>query len=286
MKDLAITFAGGGNRAFYQLGLWNRWGERLLPHTAMFATCSAGACVACLILSERATVAAGYWRERVEGVRRNFDWPRLLRRERPTPHEPIYRATLRFAFGDGGLERVRACPFPVWVLTTGFSPRVPATAAVAVGLSAYNIEKKRRPTLLHPTYGRKLGFFPRVFDARSCTTVDELVDLIVASSATPPFTGVGRFRDEWLLDGGLIDNAPAYLADEGPAIRRSLVLLTRPYPAAALERAPSHRVYVAPTRPTPIERWDYTRPHLLEQTIRMGEEEADRRVDVLERLGV
>jgi predicted acylesterase/phospholipase RssA len=45
-RDIALTFAGGGNRAFYQLGLLNAWQETLLPRTAVVAACSAGACVA------------------------------------------------------------------------------------------------------------------------------------------------------------------------------------------------------------------------------------------------
>jgi hypothetical protein len=34
------------------------------------------------------------------------------------------------------------------------------------------------------------------------------------------------------------------------------------------------RLYVAPTQPPPIGRWDYTRPHLLHETVLMGEREA------------
>jgi hypothetical protein len=34
------------------------------------------------------------------------------------------------------------------------------------------------------------------------------------------------------------------------------------------------RLYLAPTQPTPIGRWDYTRPHLLDETVAMGEREA------------
>jgi hypothetical protein len=34
------------------------------------------------------------------------------------------------------------------------------------------------------------------------------------------------------------------------------------------------RLYLAPTRPTPIGRWDYTRPHLLDETVAMGQREA------------
>jgi hypothetical protein len=34
------------------------------------------------------------------------------------------------------------------------------------------------------------------------------------------------------------------------------------------------RLYLAPKRPTPINRWDYTQPHLLDETVAMGEREA------------
>jgi len=39
--------------------------------------------------------------------------------------------------------------------------------------------------------------------------------------------------------------------------------------------AQGRRFYLAPTRPVPIERWDYTRPDLLDDTIAMGEREAE-----------
>jgi hypothetical protein len=42
------------------------------------------------------------------------------------------------------------------------------------------------------------------------------------------------------------------------------------------------RLYVAPTQPTPIDRWDYTRPHLLDDTVAMGEREADLHAPLLD----
>jgi predicted acylesterase/phospholipase RssA len=113
-----------------------------------------------------------------------------------------------------------------------------------------------------------------VVDARTCESAEELTDLILASSATPPFTPVGRFRGQRLLDGGMIDNVPAFVADALPGVRRNLVLMTRPYhPSVVGVRG--KRLYIAPTRETPISRWDYTSPELLDDTIRMGEREAE-----------
>jgi predicted acylesterase/phospholipase RssA len=273
-RDLGITLAGGGNRAFYLLGLLNRWGERLLPRVAAAATCSAGACVLLMYLSERRPEARRLFQERTRGIERNLDWRRLMRGERLAPHGAIYRETLLTTFDGGGYERIRAQPFPIYVLASAFPARLPAALATTLGMAAYQTEKALRPRLMHPTFGRSLGFAPFVADARECRDAEELADLVMASSATPPFTPLGRFRGRPLLDGGMIDNVPAFVAEAAPGVRRNLVLLTRPYDRNVLGVHGS-RLYVAPTRPVPVSRWDYTRPHLLEDTVDMGEQEAD-----------
>src|SRR5262245_26634562 len=106
-RDLALTFAGGGNRAFYQLGLLLRWQDRLLPRTARGSWCSAGACVITTLLSGRREAAREYWLGRTRGITKNFDWSKLLRGERPAPQAAIYRDTLLVTYADGGLERIR-----------------------------------------------------------------------------------------------------------------------------------------------------------------------------------
>jgi predicted acylesterase/phospholipase RssA len=272
-RDLAITFAGGGNRAFYELGLMHVWGAQLLPRVGCLATCSAGACVAALMLSGREEEVGEHWRERCRDVKKNFEWRRLLQGKRPTPHEPLYRDMLLHAFKEGGLERIRSQPFPVMVLTTGLPGRLPALAAVLLALCSYKLENRLRERMIHPTYGRRVGFTAQVFDARDCETPGELADLIIASSATPPFTSIGRFGGRRLLDGGVIDNVPAFLADEAKGIKRNLVMLTKPYPPGVIGRQ-GPRLYVAPREALPIERWDFTRPDLLEATVAIGERDA------------
>lgn len=280
-RDLAITFAGGGNRAFYQLGLMNRWKERLLPRTAAVVSCSAGACVITMVLAGRAEEAGVFWRARREGITRNFDWRRVLRGERLAPHGEIYRDTLVHTFADGGFERVRAQPFPILVLAAAFPTLLPTAVAVALGISVYSLERALRGRV-HPEWTRRLGFAPVLVDARECRDAEELTALILASSATPPFTPLGRFRGQALLDGGMVDNVPAFAADDLPGVRQNLVLLTRPYDPALLGRH-GNRLYVAPTVPPPISRWDYTAPDLLQATIEMGEREAEGKWGEVER---
>lgn len=241
--SLALTLAGGGNRAFYQLGVLERWGTRLLPELGVVAACSAGACVATLYFSGRASASRTFWTERRAGVTKNLDFARVLRGELLAPHAGVYRDTMIFAMRDGGLERLRALPFPLLVLAAAFHPRLHPWAAVVIGLTAYNLEKRLAPARIHPTFGRKLGFLPRIYDARDCETPEQVADLILASSATPPFTPIGSFRELALLDGGMVDNVPAFVAEAHPGITKNLVILTRPYPEALIGRR-GPRLYV------------------------------------------
>jgi predicted acylesterase/phospholipase RssA len=273
MRDVAITFAGGGNRAFFQLGLMNRLGSSLLPRIGAIAACSAGACVATLWLAQRAAATHDFWVKRREGVTKNLDVRRLLKRQPLAPHGAVYRDTLLFSFREGGFERVVEQPFPIWILAARFPTRMPSSLAVAAGIGAYSLEKAVRREMIHPSWGKKLGFRPFIFDARDCRSPQELADLILASSATPPFTPVGRFAGEPLLDGGMVDNVPAFVAERDPSMKVNIVLLTRPYPHGVLGQSGA-RYYIAPSAPVPIERWDYTRPDRLGATIDMGEREA------------
>jgi predicted acylesterase/phospholipase RssA len=275
-RDLALTLAGGGNRSMLQVGMLRCWWPRLEPRIAALCTVSAGASMAVSLLSGRELEATAYWFGRRAGVKKNLDWRLLLRGQRPTPHAPIYRDTLRYALAEGGLERLRAVPFPVLVLTAAPPRWLPVPLAALLGMSMYSLERGLQYGKLHPSSGRTFGFRPVVFDLRDCTSADAVVDIVLASSATPPFTPIGRANGQALLDGGLVDNAPAFLADGTPGVARHLILLTRPYPDASVARK-GPRWYLCPGEPVPISRWEYTRPDQVEATIALGGREALRR---------
>lgn len=281
-RDLAVTLAGGGNRAFWQLGILERWWPALEPRLAAVAACSAGASMAVTWLSGRQQETHDYWLGRRAQVRRNFEWRRLLTGRRPTPHEPIYRDTLRFSLAEGGLERIRALPFPLLILTASFPRWMPVPLATAAGMTAYSIERQLAAGKLHPRSGRAIGFRPVVVDARTCHGPEDLVDLVLASSATPPFTSIGRHRGRRLLDGGMVDNAPAFVAEQSPEVRRNLVLLTRPYPTTSVGWKDT-RLYLCPSGPVPINRWDYTSVGRVDATVALGRADAERYSDELGR---
>ncbi len=273
MRNLGLTLAGGGNRAFVQVGFLERYWSDLEPRLGAISSCSAGASVAITWLSGRRDEAHEYWLSRRASVTKNFDWSKLLRGQRPTPHTPIYRATLGVALEEGGFDRIKALPFPLLILTARST--LPIPIAFPLGVAAYSLERELQNGKLHPSSGRLLGYKPFAIDARTCSSPEEVVDLVLASSATPPFTPVGRVNGTRVLDGGLVDNAPASLADGVEGVERTLILLTRPYPQDSIGWR-GNRFYVAPTEPVPINRWDYTSAERVEATLALGRREAER----------
>ncbi len=275
-RDVAVTLAGGGNRAFFQLGLLNQWWDALGPRVGVMATCSAGACVAVIFFGGRQRETLDFWLKRRAHVRRNIDWSRLLFGERPTPHFPVYRDTIGFALADGGFDRLRSQPFPIMALAAAPPHALPIPLAVPLGLGAYSLERWRHPGRLHPGSGRRLGFEPVAKDLRSCESIDELSAWVLGSSATPPFTPVGLVDGRRVLDGGLVDNAPAFLADKAGVWRRHLVVLTRQYPDHVMGHH-AGRWYLCPSVVPPADRWDYTKPDRVMETIDLGAADATRR---------
>ncbi len=274
-RDTALTLSGGGNRAFYQLGLLEPWWSRLAPTVGVISSCSAGTCTAVLLLTGRAESTFRYWLDRRRHVTRNFDWWQLLRGGRPAPHFPIYRDTMVHALSDGGLERIRALPHPVFTLVAHPPHGLPVPLAIPIGLLAYSLERWLHPGRLHPGVGRRLGFSPVAVDLRTADSVEAAADLVLASSATPPFTPVGSVAGHPVLDGGLVDNAPAFVADEVGPWARHMVVLTRPYPAELMGHQ-DRRWYLCPSEPPAADRWDYTRPERIDQTVALGRQDAKR----------
>lgn len=273
MRDLGLTLAGGGNRSLYQQALLESWGDRLWDRVAAVSCVSAGAAITVMVLSGRSAVARLHWDESRRGLTKNLDLTRLARGERIAPHGPIYRSTIELSLREGGLDRIQSLPFPVRVLCSIPPARLPITAATWLGLGAYSLEKRMNPRLLHPELGRQLGFRDFVFDARECRSPEELADLVIASSSTPPFTPVGNFRGRHLLDGGICDNVPAELAEIEPNVRRNLVLLTRTYPTG-VGGEHGTRLYLEPSAPVPISRWDYREVAPVEETLALGRTDA------------
>ncbi|KAK43268.1 Patatin [Caballeronia jiangsuensis] len=263
-----VVFAGGGNRCWWQAGFWDIIRPELNLAPRIIAGISAGAATACMLYTNDSRWVMYYYAHALSDNTRNAYWGNLLRGQSVFPHYRIYRQALLDIFADrfhelaqGPEIRIGVSHLPRWL---------GARSAVAAGLIAYNIEKYVRKTL-HPTLGQTLGFHPEFVKAQECSTVEDLADLILQSSSTPPFTPILRRNGRPVLDGGMVDNVPVAALDASPGL--VLVMVTRLYPRERMFVVPhgeQKRIYIQPSRKVPISSWDYTSPSQMQHAYDLG----------------
>lgn len=278
-----VVLAGGGNRCWWQAGFWHVLNEKIPQTPKKLIAISAGAATACLFYARPGKSGAewglNYYAQALDKVRKNANWANLFSSDPVFPHHQIYRAALKNILG-GRFDLIKKGPeieiglakTPRWL-----GPRL----SVAVGLTVYNLEKYFKKSL-HPTLGKTIGFTREFIRAQDCASEDDLIELILQSSCTPPFTPV-MYRDgQAVLDGGLVDNVPIdglSLSLEGSPRSKVLVLLTRRYsqPDHFVKELPGLRLtYIQPSHPVPISSWDYAHHELMPLTYQQGRADAER----------
>lgn len=275
----ALVFAGGGCRCFWQVGFLETAGERATIAPRHIVAVSAGSAMAAMMLGGRVDRGRDRFAALTAANPRNLYPRNLLGPERVFPHFRMYREVLLDALDATAIAALAAGP-PVDVLLTRPPERLPTTGALLVGFAAYALDRRLRDAV-HPTWPRALGYRPELVrvqdvlaahagDARAAA--EAVAALILASSCTPPVTPYFRYGGRPVLDGGIVDNVPAF-AVPGHC-KRALVLLTRRYPAGRFAGDPRRR-YVQPSRPIPISKWDYTSPELLQATYDLGRRDGE-----------
>ena len=264
----AVVFAGGGCRCFWQAGFWAEAAPALDLRPSVVCGVSAGSAFACAIFGGVIEQVVEEFMSRVSANERNFYPENAWRGGRCFPHESIYRDTILSGLDRDALQRLKAgadvrvtvARPPAWLGDrTGF----------AVAALAWQGDRITKP--IHARWGRRLGFTDEAVSVRSCETPEEVADLILQSSCSPPATPLYRRGGRVVIDGGLVDNAPVHAVQ--PA-RRALVLLTWHRPEAELPRVAGRR-YVQPSRPIPIDKWDYTSRERVQQTYDLGRRDGE-----------
>jgi predicted acylesterase/phospholipase RssA len=259
----AVVFAGGGCRCFWQAGFWTEAAPALGLAPRIVAGVSAGSAFACAIFAGVLEPMIEDFVGRVSQNPRNV-YPRNAWRGEPVfPHERIYRSTLLANLDQRALAQLRSGPD----IRIGIA-RPPARLGARTGLllAALAYQGDRSGDRIHAVWGRRLGFGSELVSARDCRTPEELADLILHSSCTPPVMPLYHRNGRAVLDGGLVDNAPVAAVEPAQSV---LVLLTRPCPRDSLPRVPG-RTYVQPSEPLPIDKWDYTSPEGVRGAYELG----------------
>jgi predicted acylesterase/phospholipase RssA len=265
-----LVFAGGGNRCLWSVGFWTVAAPALKIKPDTVAGVSAGAAMACLTFAGTWESTMEYFKSITGRNRKNVYPGNIFSDDRVFPHEKMYRSGILHGIDARALLRLHQGP-DIRILVSRPPAWLGPRWATLVGIAAYSLEKKFRNPV-HPLFAARLGFTAEVVSVRECKTPDELADLILASSCTPPFTPIMRLRGKIALDGGLIDNVPvrALGGEEG----RALVLLTRRYPEESIPRL-AHRTYVQPSVPIAIDKWDYTNPRGMQDAFDLGRRDGE-----------
>jgi len=265
-----VVFAGGGCRSVWQAGFWHVAGNPLKLDKAVIGGVSAGAAMACLVRSDRILEGLAIFKENFKNNKQNAYFQNLGTPEPVFPQHSIYRSGLLSVLDEEVMRKINQSP-GIRVLIAKPPRSLSAQMATLLGFSTYTLEKRLLKPM-HPTWSQKMGFQPIVVAAERCKTAEQLADIILQSSCTPPFVPALFRNGHPVLDGGLIDNVPVVAIKDiqGPM----LVLLSRCYPQDKIP-AIKGRVYVQPSEPPFISRWDYTNPEGLQKTFDLGRTDAE-----------
>jgi hypothetical protein len=262
----AISFAGGGNRCYWQGGFWEAASERLDLAAPRMVAASAGAfaCIYSLLglgPRVRALVYAGCGPQV-----KNFDFAAWRAGKPLCPVGGLYRALIDEVIDTPGLARLQGMT-DLSVTVTRLPGWLPPLVGAAVGICAYQIEKKLFHPV-HPRFGRVLGFRQEFVRVRDLASAAALGDLLIASSCVPPFMPITRIEGVPAFDGGLVDNVPVGpLAAIEQAGGRTLVLLTRQY-----KHVPkvANRTYMQPSARVAVKQFDVTDPAGMRAAYELG----------------
>ncbi len=263
-----VIFAGGGSRCVWQLGFWNganAAGLALDESVSYVASTSAGCAMATAAILNREQEALDRFKVLTAANPSNVHWQNL----RPgsgkplLPHMAMYRQVMQEFLRPEDLLILRQKTLEFLIAQR--PGHLPGALGPLVGFTVYGLEK-RITGRVHPRWARKLGFAPIVANAGQAEDVQMLVDMVLAASCVPPVLSSPPFNGQHILDGGMIDNVPAFLADERSG--ETLVLLSKRY-KVELPRIPG-RTYVQPSAPIRMDKFDYANPEGLQEVYELG----------------
>ena len=273
MNDFKYAvFAGGGCRCLWQLGFWKIVSPELKLKPDIVTAVSAGAAMAAMIMSGTEDTGMQLMKEAVALNKKNFYFKNFFKKERVLPHYEIYRNTIIKTFNSDALTRLKNGP-ELRVLLTNPPVYLGAVSGTVIGLMSYIVEKHITHPV-HPKFASRLGYKPAIAKLNDCNTIEEVADMIIYSSCTPPIVPVMRYNGKITLDGGLIDNVPVLAINKDERKGKMLVLMTRLYKPSKIPNDPDI-VYVQPSKMPPVLKWDYTSPSGLQGAYDLGRRDGE-----------
>ncbi len=256
----------------WQVGFWHTVSPELQLCPDIVAGVSAGAAMAGMIMGGTADIGLAMIKEATAANKKNFYMSNFLKKEPVFPHYRIYRETVLKTATMEALNRFKSGP-EVRILITTPPFYLGARSGTAVGLLAYVLEKHTMHPV-HPKLASALGYKPVVARLNDCDTAEEVADLVMCSSCTPPFLPIMKHRGKISLDGGIIDNVPVSAIGDDEKKGKMLVLMSRIHREDRIPQIPG-RLYVQPSVTPPVSKWDYTNPAGLQGAYDLGRKDGE-----------
>jgi predicted acylesterase/phospholipase RssA len=271
----SVVLSGGGCKAFWSNGALQVLDD-CLPRIDNWAGVSAGAAFALTHVSRRFDDTFVHFLGAVEANQRNFYLERALRRERPFPHNQIYRDAVRFVLRDGGFARIRESA-PVYMLLSYVLAGHPFVSTSWNAVQAF-VDRRRRGVLHGPSQ-LPAGIGTQVVCSREAMDVEQLLDWTLMSSTIPPITPIQRRAGRRYLDGGLIDNIPIRALPEHARAKGAKILCLVSHRVRVPERpvrlpSGAEVLYLSASEPLPVRVWDYTSPERVIAAMELGRRDA------------
>ena len=273
----SIVLSGGGCKVFWANGALEALRD-LLPRADAWAGVSAGVAFALAHAAELSTDAFDPFLAAVEANERNFYPRRVLRRQRPCPHDEMYRDAVFAVLANGGLELLRQGP-PVYILLSYVEPGERLVPTSCNALQSFITRKRNH--LLHGPQHLPPGFGLEVVSSHEASDAQTLIDWTMMSGTIPPFVAMQRRDGRRYLDAGIIDNVPIRALPEharGPGDKvLCLVSHEVPVPRQVTRWIDGAEVlYLSAQAPLPVRVWDYTSVEGVNHAMEIGRRDGQR----------
>jgi predicted acylesterase/phospholipase RssA len=279
-ERFSVVLSGGGCKSFWSVGALDVL-EQQLPAIDHWAGVSAGAAMAISRVAGRFEHSFSRFLDSVRINRRNFYPGRALKRQRPFPHEFIYRDAVRYLLRGDGFERIRVGA-PVHILLSYVEAGQPFVPTAWPAVQAF-VDRRLRH-VLHGPEQLPRGIGTEVVCSHEADDVEQLIDWTLMSSTIPPITPIRSKAGRRYLDGGLIDNVPVRaLPSEARASGSKILCLVShhvPVPRAPVRTPEGAEVlYLSALDDLPVRVWDYTSAERVHAAIELGRRDATTLLD-------
>ncbi|MDX1961402.1 MAG: patatin-like phospholipase family protein [Leptospiraceae bacterium] len=284
--EVSFAIAGGGCKAFYGMGFGyqlKQWGIQFNGLSGV----SAGAAMVIGLLSETEEETLEYIQSLVLRNESNFSFTRLLKGERPFPHENIYRRAIRYGTN---FEKVKSSKVKIFIGAVGAFPKGDKLSGlfnkaklISETATAFLLDESDKSKGIPCNRVEKIiskwNLRQVIYTNKDLEDPNIVEQIILNSSSIPPVLAFQNSGDIYFLDGGLMNNL---LLEVFPIEAKKIAVCYDDYSIRSKEEKYLKNTLVfRPSRELKATTFDYTNPVAIEDAYTLGKEDAKANKDII-----